>query len=647
MSESLNSEFLALQQALAGRYSLEREIGRGGMGIVYLAHEVRLDRPVALKLLPPRMAVQPALRERFLREARTAAKLSHPNIVPIHAVDEVDDFVFFAMAFVEGQSLGERIRERGPLKPNEAARVLREVAWALGHAHAHGVVHRDVKPDNILLEARSGRAMVTDFGIAHVVESDGVTGAADILGTAEFMSPEQASGESVDARSDLYALGVVGHYILSGTLPFQGSTMAATLAKQLTQEAPALASVAPEAPRNLHEAIDRCLSKDPTERFQSGDELAEALTDQMVGRVEVPAPLRLFAERNKQATTLIASTSMVGMVVIATILDVPLPRQDLIWVLAIAAWIVGVPVAVLTRMVRRLLRSGYGYRELLQALEGDVEQRRADLQAEYREPSRLNVWARRLLAGSASLCAAFIASIPFVPFAWLDPVLYGLLASVVTGSASAIVALVTHGVDKTVAGERWLKFWRGPLGRGVFRLSKLWLGGVVRTGPMYGRTEMAIGMAADRLFDGLPKDVRESFRELPDVVRALEKDGDKVRSRIKELNWLLAQVKMDETAGSGRALDKRDNLEGDLRKARDAADARLANVVAALESIRLQLLRMHGGDGSIDGMTADLGAAKELSGGIAYLLEGKRQVAGLLGLPEIHDALDTPTPTPA
>jgi eukaryotic-like serine/threonine-protein kinase len=169
MSDTSHLEFLALQEALVGRYSLQRELGRGGMGIVYLAHEVRLDRPVALKLLPSAYAAQPSLKERFLQEARTAGKLSHPNIVPIYAVDEVDDFVFFAMAFVEGESLGQRVRERGPLRPPEAARILREVAWALGYAHAQGVVHRDIKPDNILLEAAGGRALVTDFGIAQLV----------------------------------------------------------------------------------------------------------------------------------------------------------------------------------------------------------------------------------------------------------------------------------------------------------------------------------------------------------------------------------------------------------------------------------------------------------------------------------------------
>src|ERR1043165_7584345 len=161
-----SSEFLDLQAALAGEYSLERELGRGGMGIVYLARDVQLDRDVAIKVLPTPLAHTPDARKRFMREARTAAGLSHPNIVPIHRVGEAGGFVFFVMSYVEGETLGERLRTRGPLPPPEAMRVLREVAWALAYAHGRGIVHRDVKPDNILLEAATGRALVTDFGIA-------------------------------------------------------------------------------------------------------------------------------------------------------------------------------------------------------------------------------------------------------------------------------------------------------------------------------------------------------------------------------------------------------------------------------------------------------------------------------------------------
>src|SRR6476660_1305059 len=162
-----SGEFLELQAALAGEYSLQRELGRGGMGIVYLARDVQLDRDVAIKVLPTHMARSAESRERFLREARTAAGLSHPNIVPIHRVGEAGGFVFFVMSYVEGETLGERLRSKGPLPPADTMRIMREVAWALAYAHGRGIVHRDVKPDNILLEAATGRALVTDFGIAH------------------------------------------------------------------------------------------------------------------------------------------------------------------------------------------------------------------------------------------------------------------------------------------------------------------------------------------------------------------------------------------------------------------------------------------------------------------------------------------------
>src|SRR5947207_3298430 len=161
-----SAEFLDLQAALAGEYSLQRELGRGGMGVVYLARDVQLDRDVAIKILPAHLAQTATARERFVREARTAAGLSHPNIVPIHRVGEAGGFVFFVMSYVEGETLGERLRARGPLPPADATRVMREVAWAIAYAHGRGIVHRDVKPDNILLEAGTGRALVTDFGIA-------------------------------------------------------------------------------------------------------------------------------------------------------------------------------------------------------------------------------------------------------------------------------------------------------------------------------------------------------------------------------------------------------------------------------------------------------------------------------------------------
>src|SRR6185437_16447167 len=194
-SRMIDNEFIALQEALAGEYSLERELGRGGMGVVYLAREVQLDRLVAIKVLPPEFATRSEIRDQFLREARTAAGLSHPNIVPIYRVGERGGFVFFVMAYVRGETLGERLRAHGPLMPAAATRVFREVAWALAYAHGHGVIHRDVKPDNILIEAGTERALVSDFGIAVAHDGSSLHEPGRIMGTAQFMSPEQAVGE--------------------------------------------------------------------------------------------------------------------------------------------------------------------------------------------------------------------------------------------------------------------------------------------------------------------------------------------------------------------------------------------------------------------------------------------------------------------
>ncbi len=266
-----------LHQVLSGQYELQRELGRGGMGVVYLALEARLDRLVAVKVLPRDLGASAEMRERFLREARTAAQLSHPNIVPIFRADELGGFAFFTMGFIEGESLAERLRARGPLPAAETVRILRESAWALAYAHARGVVHRDVKPENIMLERGTNRVVVTDFGIARDQLASSLTQDGMVLGSVHYMSPEQASGDTVDGRSDLYSLGVVGFELLSGARPFDAERAATVMAQQVTKAAPSVASAVPGLSAPLAAVIDRCLLKDPADRYQSGEELAEAL----------------------------------------------------------------------------------------------------------------------------------------------------------------------------------------------------------------------------------------------------------------------------------------------------------------------------------------------------------------------------------
>ena len=649
-----NAEFLAFQEALAGRYSLERELGRGGMGIVYLAHDVALDRPVALKLLPPTVAVQPALRDRFVREARTAARLSHPHIVPIHAVEEVEGFVFFVMSFVEGETLGQRVRNRGPVHPREAARILREVAWALAYAHAQGVVHRDVKPDNILLEGGTGRALVTDFGIARAGVAAGLTSVGEILGTPEYMSPEQASGEEVDGRSDLYALGVVGHYMLSGKVPLQGANAQATLAKQLTQPAPGLSTVAPEVPRPLAEAIDRCLVKYPGRRMQGGEELADVLGRMLQERKEIPVAIRVFQEQSRDSAAAIAATGMMllmggGMLVALSAIG-EAEEGVMLFSILLYTTLAMVPLGMLGVMARRLLKSGYGHDELVRALRSDVEERRLDLVAEVgSEDTALDVWAPRVAVGGLVLGTLSVLAIllPFVPQELVGNV-FGLSYLLAVGGG--VVAAVRHALRKAVPGQRWLRFWETPLGRGLFGLAGVGLG-EARTagGGSYRPTELAIGMAAERLFEELPKDVRKSLGDLPDVVNALEAHAGKVRARIKDLDRVLGELD-DGGAEPGAAMAssdvaaRRDSVTDDVREARQAAEQRLREVVAALEGVRLELLRLHAGSGTVESLTADVTAARALSADAGLLTEGRREVDAMLGHAHLLPEAATPTP---
>src|SRR5947199_104673 len=417
----------ALQRVLDGRYVLERRLGRGGMGVVYLAREPRLARRVAIKVLPPERTLQPAARERFLREARTAAGLSHPNIVPIFAVDEVDDFVFFVMAYVDGESLGQRIRTRGPLPPAEVARVLKQVARALAYAHDHGVVP---------------------------------------------------------------------YYVLAGRLPFEERDAYALMARHATEPAPPLASVAPAVPRPLARMVDRCLAKEPWARFAGGSELAEAIDHAVPLQAASPIAVRAF---------LVESRHLSGPALVdAALAGLALPLlagsfwsgETLATKLLAAggvAWVLLFPLGYMVRRLHRLFAAGYEREDLVEVLEAALARRREELAFLYGEgPSGFERTMRRLSY------AALVAAAAVVGLSRLEPALLpdaSLFAAFGVSALAALLAAIVararteHRTDPKA--ERRLRFWRGPLGRGLCRVAALGL----RVPPVTAPYRLADGVA--------------------------------------------------------------------------------------------------------------------------------------------------------
>jgi TolB-like protein/tRNA A-37 threonylcarbamoyl transferase component Bud32 len=266
-----------LTTALADRYTIERELGAGGMATVYLAHDVKHDRKVALKMLRPDLAASLGA-DRFLREVRIAANLSHPHILPLYDSGEADGFLFYVMPYVEGESLREKLDREGELPIHEATRILKEIADALAYAHEHKVVHRDIKPDNVMLSGR--HALVMDFGVAKAVsEATGrhqVTTAGVALGTPTYMAPEQAAADPhVDHRADIYALGVLGYELLAGRPPFMGNTPQQILSAQVTVAPDPLETYRSTVPQALSDMVMRCLEKKPADRWQTAEEMLE------------------------------------------------------------------------------------------------------------------------------------------------------------------------------------------------------------------------------------------------------------------------------------------------------------------------------------------------------------------------------------
>jgi hypothetical protein len=517
MPDPITAEFLSLQEVLAGRYSIERELGRGGMGIVLLAHDVALDRLVAIKLLPREMAEEPDVRERFLREARTAAGLSHPNIVPIHLVEAHGDLVFFVMGYVDGETLRQRVERVGPLSPKFVTKMLQEASWALAYAHQRGIVHRDVKPDNIMIERETDRVLVTDFGIAQVTTGAPAAQSGEIIGTARYMSPEQACGEPVDGRSDLYSLGATAFFALTGRAPYEGRSLPAIINEQLTRPVPDVHALRSEVPERLGQLIARCLAREPAGRIQSGDELA-TLAGELRGReLRAPPLLRRFL-RNAEIST---AALLVSGTAVVQVGGQPHGGVNLIF-LAI--------VVQLVSSARRLLREGYTFEDIRAALLAE-----ARLQEEESEAIKERRLMRRIM---------------------------GL----------------------------WHRLWASRLGRGFFLVAGVGIKRPKRAAlPGREATELALGRAATEAFDALPEKTRAQLRGVRGVIQLLEERAEVLR------------------AG------------GDT-------GARLTEAVAALENIRVGLLRLHAGAGSINDITQHIERAKAIGEQIDVAVEAQEEV---------------------
>jgi predicted Ser/Thr protein kinase len=639
--------FLAFQEAVAGRYSLDRELGRGGMGVVYLAREVHLDRPVAIKLLPPERAADRTLRDRFLREARLAAKLSHPNIIPIFSVEESAGFVFFAMAFIDGMTLAHRVRTRGPLPATEGAKVLREVAWALAYAHDHGLVHRDVKPDNILLEEASGRVLVADFGIAAAAGD----AQEQTSGTPEFMSPEQVLGTTLDARTDLYGLGATAFYMFSGRFPFEGKNATEILAKQVTAPAPSLTSLGLSVPRKIASLIDRCLSKSPDQRPENAKALAEQLGVALERRREMPPALRTFVKRGARldgpgtllGAGVLTTTTMIGAILSTG--DLGYHTAGLIVLGATAAIAITAPFLAFVDAARHMLSQGFSHRDVGPAFDAQTEQTREELAVA--QPER-RIKGERVLAGLtiAGFSPGVVNAVAlfFPDFSrWLSKTLgpMGVLGLEGLTPFAAAVGLFSFigwvllrnnrvTVEGEIEGSFFARLWKGRVGQAAFRIASKMVKDVRTSALTHQATELALGVAAEQLFESLPKETRKHLGDLPETLRHLEAAAQELRKRHDSLAEALS-----EAGGAASAPEY-----ADVRSMRDDLHDRLGQAVSALEGIRLNLLRLHAGTLSVESMTTHLGIAADVADEVERLIAAHGEVDRALKFPR------TPATTP-
>ncbi len=589
MSAPPDPAFVALQTALAGRFSLESEIGRGGMGIVYLARDVILERPVAIKLLAPAIAARSDVRRRFLREARIAAQCFHPNIVPIHGVEEAGDLAWFVMAYVPGETLADRLHRVGPLPADAIRRIGREVGWALSYSHERGVVHRDVKPENILLEHGSDRALIADFGIAfHDASAThafaGVHTSGEVAGTARFMAPEQALGEAVDGRADLYALGVTLYLAATGRYPYEGGSAIAIIAQQAVARAPSVRTHAPQLPDALVDAIDQCLATDAAERFDTAASFVASFERTPDGS-ELPVEAR--AVRLGAVSTMSLAEWTIAIALAAPFLiggehAGSLGRGILAAILKLVVMLATTGVALrggeTLLAARRALKLGVAPQVVTDALApGPMALRRP----------------MGIATGVATMSCAFAIAIAQGSVdQWGLPTALENILSLMTWILPPVMIKRSLAAARQTNGfSAWFySFVRQPLATRLVG----WLGRKTsaiapRPIPAHAPTEILLGRAAADIFARLPEAARRDLHALPAAATALAQEATALRRRALEISG--EQRRLRAAARPHTPLERSRGTVA-LDRERAAVNGRLGATIAALEAIRLDLLRL-------------------------------------------------------
>ena len=621
MQQSATPEFLALQAALRGRYVLECELGRGGMGIVFLGRDIALERPVAIKMLPPHFAGFPEIRARFLQEARTAGRLAHPHIIPIHAVETHGDLACFVMSYIAGRTLAEVVRDDGPLSSAAVGRMVQEVAWGLAYAHQQGVVHRDVKPENILIERGTGRALVMDFGIAQVARATPITPPEQRFGTPRYASPELAAGEPADGRSDLYSLGVTAYFALTGRTPFDGDHASALLVQHLTAVPPPVASLRPGTPPPLARAIDRCLAKDPADRFPDGESLAAALDLSGTVRRIPPLLTRLAGEMSSFSADLCGYGTLAATVLFAQVLTA---SSDFLGFGQIYAFGIALVMLSLTTLkgiglagtMRETARQGWTIADIREALVANAEGE------EGARDTGKPLWrsGALYLAGIAALLAFWIGPREAV----LNELTVGPLV-LVTELFSLLMPVALgrwfgSRLDAPRAGQP------GPLSR-LMTTKAGWLLRLLRPrqGPAPPQlpdarpTVLLLGDQAEALFRSLPAEDRARLDGVEGALGRLRERAVRLQERDARLGAALVEVG---SAGDAR----RDGVRRELEEEQRSTRAAMGDIVAALDALRLDLLRLRAGTLTAEGMTEVLETVRRVGTEVDARLEAIREL---------------------